>query len=222
VRAFNVSREQVAYARERVRAEGLAGRVEYVEDDYRTISGTCDAFASVGMLEHVGLAHYRELGAVIRRCLRPSGLGLIHSIGRNRPCATSPWLERHIFPGAYMPTLAEMMGVLGPSGHSVLDVENLRLHYARTLEHWLRRFDGVAGRVAEAFGERFVRTWRLYLAASLAGFTSGLIQLFQVVFAHAANNEVPWTRDHLYIPGGPARDGAGPGARGGRGHHGGA
>src|SRR6185312_5702312 len=133
------------------------------EDDYRNVSGTCDAFASVGMLEHVGPEHYRELGAVIRRCLKPAGLGLIHSIGRNRPCVTNPWLERRIFPGAYMPTLAEMtLGVFEPAGFSVLDVENLRLHYARTLGHWLRRFDGVADRVGEKFGQRFVRTWRLY------------------------------------------------------------
>jgi cyclopropane-fatty-acyl-phospholipid synthase len=204
VRAFNVSREQIAYARERTATEGLSTQVEYLEADYRDISGTCDAFVSVGMLEHVGLAHYRELGTVIRRCLKPLGLGLIHSIGRNTPCATNAWLERHIFPGAYMPTLAQMMEVVQPSGFSVLDVENLRLHYARTLGHWLDRFEGVASQVADEFGERFVRTWRLYLAASLAGFTSGSMQLFQIVFAHAGNNDIPWTRGHLYAPSEPA------------------
>jgi cyclopropane-fatty-acyl-phospholipid synthase len=81
-------------------------------------------------------------------------------------------------------------------------VENLRLHYARTLEHWLRRFDQVSDRVEAMFDRRFVRTWRLYLASSLAGFTSGCIQLFQVVFAHAANNDIPWTRAHVYAGGG--------------------
>ncbi len=198
VRAFNISREQVAYARARAREEGLDRRVEYVEDDYRNVSGACDAFVSVGMLEHVGVGNYRELGSVIRRCLKPTGLGLIHSIGRNRPGATSAWLERRVFPGAYLPTLAEMMGVLEPWGFSVLDVENLRLHYARTLEHWLRRFDGAAGRVAERFGQRFVRAWRLYLAASLAGFTTGWFQLFQILFAPSANNDIPWTRAEVY------------------------
>ena len=77
--------------------------------------------------------HYRELGGVIRRCLKPDGRGLVHSIGRNFPEPTSPWLEKRIFPGSYMPSLSEMMGVFEPCGFSVLDVENLRLHYAKTL-----------------------------------------------------------------------------------------
>ena len=198
VRAFNISREQIAYARSRARAEGLADRVEFVEDDYRNITGRCDAFVSVGMLEHVGPEHYRALGGVIQRCLRPAGLGLIHSIARNQPAATDPWLERRIFPGGYMPALREMMAVLEPWNLSVLDVENLRLHYAKTLEHWLKRFERVADRVEQMFDRRFVRMWRLYLASSLAAFTTGSTQLFQVVFAHGDNNAVPWSRAHLY------------------------
>jgi cyclopropane-fatty-acyl-phospholipid synthase len=198
VTAFNISREQVAFARARAAAEGLGGRVRFVQDDYRNISGRFDAFVSVGMLEHVGRAHYRDLGAVIHRCLKPAGLGLIHSIGRNRPAPTNSWLESRVFPGAYMPSLREIMAVFEPWDFSVLDVENLRLHYARTLEHWLKRFDRVSGQVEAMFDPRFVRAWRLYLASSLAGFTTGFVQLFQVVFAHGANNEVPWSRAHVY------------------------
>jgi cyclopropane-fatty-acyl-phospholipid synthase len=198
VRAYNISHEQIVYARDRARAEGLDGRVEYVEDDYRAIKGECDVFASVGMLEHVGRGCYRELGGVIRRVLRPHGRGLVHSIGKARPGPTSPWLEKRIFPGSYIPSLGEMMGVFEPWSFSVLDVENLRLHYARTLEHWLRRFEAAAGRVEGMFGRQFVRTWRLYLAASLAGFTAGGVQLFQIVFAPLGDNTVPWTRGHLY------------------------
>jgi cyclopropane-fatty-acyl-phospholipid synthase len=210
VRAFNISRQQVAYARQRARAEGLDHRVEFVEDDYRTITGTCDAFASVGMLEHVGPDHYRRLGAVIRRCLKPTGLGLIHSIGRNRPAPTNAWLERRIFPGSYMPSLRELLDVLEPWNFSVLDVENLRLHYALTLRHWLDRFEKAADRVRAMFDEPFVRTWRLYLASSVAGFSTGHVQLFQVVFAHGGSNQVPWTRADLY-DGRPAGGLRGPG-----------
>jgi cyclopropane-fatty-acyl-phospholipid synthase len=198
VRAFNISHEQIAYARERARAEGLSHQVEFIEDDYRAIKGSCDAFASVGMLEHVGSDHYGNLGHVIRRCLKPTGLGLIHTIGRNRPSPTNAWLEQRIFPGAYMPSLSEIMAVFEPSAFSVLDVENLRLHYALTLLHWLRRFDQAAERIAAQFDARLVRAWRLYLASSMAGFTTGFIQLFQIVFAPARNNDIPWTRDHLY------------------------
>ena len=200
VRAFNLSHEQVEYARVRAKAEGLDRQVQFVEDDYRNISGDCDAFVSVGMLEHVGVRHYRDLGGIIHRCLKPTGRGLIHTIGRNRPCPTNVWLEKRIFPGAYMPTLREIMVIFEPWDFSVLDVENLRLHYARTLAHWLARFDEAAGRVREMFDERLVRAWRLYLASSLAGFTTGWVQLFQVVFAHSANNDIPWTRGHVYEP----------------------
>jgi cyclopropane-fatty-acyl-phospholipid synthase len=198
VRAFNISHEQIAFARDRARAAGLSGQVEYVEDDYRNISGECDAFVSVGMLEHVGLQHYEQLGRLIRRCLRPAGLGLIHSIGKSRQSPMNPWMETRIFPGSYLPTLREMMRVFEPCGFSVLDVENLRLHYAKTLEHWLERFDKAADRVEAMFDPSFVRSWRLYLAGSIAGFTTGSIELFQIVFADPASHAIPWTRAHVY------------------------
>jgi cyclopropane-fatty-acyl-phospholipid synthase len=91
-----------------------------------------------------------------------------------------------------------MMAILEPAEFSVLDVENIRLHYALTLEHWLRRFEAARDRVCDMYGEVFVRTWRLYLAGSLAAFNVGKLQLFQVLFARGATNEVPWTRAHLY------------------------
>ena len=198
VRAFNISCEQIAFARERARAEGMEGRVEFIEDDYRNVTGSCDVFVSVGMLEHVGPEHYADLGRVIDRTLGADGRGLLHFIGRNRPIEFSPWVQRRIFPGAYPPTLAEAAAVLEPANLSVLDVENLRLHYARTLEHWLARFESRQDEVARRFDERFVRTWRLYLAGSIAAFRTGSLQLFQVLFARGCSNAVPWTRAHLY------------------------
>jgi cyclopropane-fatty-acyl-phospholipid synthase len=131
VRAFNISHEQIVYARARAQAEGLSSQVEYVEDDYRNISGRYDAFVSVGMLEHVGLENYGELGRIVNRCLPRHGRGLIHSIGRNYPAPLHAWIERRIFPGAYAPSIAEMMQIFEPWDLSVLDVENLRLHYAQ-------------------------------------------------------------------------------------------
>jgi cyclopropane-fatty-acyl-phospholipid synthase len=198
VRAFNISREQIAYAREQAKKAGLAGRVDFIEDDYRNISGSHDVFVSVGMLEHVGTAQYRELGRVMDRCLLPHGRGLLHTIGRNRPARLNAWVQKHIFPGAHPPTLREMMDIFEPSGFSVLDVENLRLHYARTLEHWLVRFERSAQRVARMFDDAFVRAWRLYLAGSIAAFATGSLQLFQVSFARPRHNDIPWTRAHLY------------------------
>jgi cyclopropane-fatty-acyl-phospholipid synthase len=199
VKAFNISHEQIAYARRRAEAEGLASRVEFIEDDYRNIAGQYDVFVSVGMLEHVGPNHYRELGRTVDRVLSPTGRGLIHSIGQN--CSgrsLNAWIRRRIFPGAYAPGLKEIAALLEPWSFSVLDVENLRLHYAETLRHWLARFEAAEDRVLRMFDPTFVRMWRLYLAGSMAAFLAGELQLFQVVFARPQVNAIPWTRAGVY------------------------
>ena len=196
--AYNNSTEQVALARERAAARNLDTKVTFVEGDYRTIDDHCDAFVSVGMLEHVGLANFRVLGGLIKRCLRPDGLGLIHTIGRSYPDKTDPWIVKHIFPGGHIPSLSEMMRIFEPYKYSVLDVENLRPHYARTCASWLDNFDEVAEQVAAMYDEEFVRMWRIYLAGSSAGFSSGTLQLFQVLFTQRGNNDVPWTREYQY------------------------
>ena len=198
VRAFNISREQVAYARERASREGMDAMVEFVHDDYRNIEGTCDAFVSVGMLEHVGVRNYHALGEVIARTLASNGLALIHSVGRNRPTPVNAWLEQRIFPGSYPPSLREMMAIFEPFNFSIIDVENLRLHYARTLREWLERFDRAADTVRAMYDDAFIRAWRLYLAGCSAAFFANSIQLFQVVCAPSDNNDVPWTRAHVY------------------------
>jgi len=166
VRAYNISREQIAYARQQARAQGLEDRVAFIEADYRAMRGDYDVFVSVSMLEHVGRRHYQELGMVIDRCLGKQGRGFIHAIGTDCSGPLNPWIEQRIFPGSYPPTLGEMMDVLESAGLSVLDVENLRLHYAKTLEHRLARFEASTDRVEAMFGPNFVRAWRLYLAGS--------------------------------------------------------
>ena len=198
VRAYNISGEQLQYARERAKREGLDSQVEFIEGDWREISGDCDAFVSVGMLEHVGRDHFQDLGACIRRCLHDDGRLLIHSIGRNWARPMNPWIVRHIFPGANPPSIREMMDIFEPSDLSILDVENLRPHYARTLELWLERFTCNSERVRTLFDDEFVRIWTLYLSGSTAGFRSGDLQLFQIVAAPAGNNKSPWHRGHLY------------------------
>ncbi len=198
VRAWNISREQVRFATERARGAGLGDRVSFIEDDYRNIRGECDAFVSVGMLEHVGPENYRALGAVIERSLAPQGVGLIHTIGRNRPEAMNGWIERRIFPGAQPPSLGEMAEIFEPFSFSVLDVENLRLHYAETLRHWMARYLAAIDEVRASRGAEFARAWQLYLAGSIAAFTTGRMQLFQVLFAREGNNSLPATRRHLY------------------------
>jgi cyclopropane-fatty-acyl-phospholipid synthase len=198
VRAYNISPAQIAFARARAAELGLTAQVEFIQADYRDIRDSCDAFVSVGMLEHVGLSDFTELGALINRCLKPEGRGLIHSIGRDQPASMNAWIERYIFPGACPPSLSQMMNIFEPNGLSVLDVENLRLHYVQTIRAWLQRFEAAAGDVARMFDDAFVRTWRLYLAGSLAAFRAGDLQLFQVCFSRNGNNLIPWSRRDLY------------------------
>lgn len=198
VTAYNISHEQVDYARAWARRERLHERIEFIEDDYRAIRDKFDVFVSAGMLEHVGLDNYATLGKVIDTALTEAGRGLVHSIARDRPGPMNSWISRRIFPGAYPPSLSEMMTLFEPQGFSVLDVENLRLHYAKTLTHWLARFDANAARIEDMFDATFVRVWRLYLAGSLAAFTSGEMQLFQVLFNRHGNNQIPWTRADFY------------------------
>jgi len=100
--------------------------------------------------------------------------------------------------------LREITSFLEPCRFSVLDVENLRLHYAQTLRHWLARFDAAEDRVLRMFDPMFVRMWRLYLTGSTAAFLAGELQLFQIVFARPQVNEIPWTRAAMYQPSQPA------------------
>ena len=198
VTAFNISKEQIAYARQRAKEEGLQDAVDFVQDDYRNISGKFDRFVSVGMLEHVGVENYRELGDVVHRSLASDGVALLHSVGRSRPTPPNAWLERRIFPGSYPPSLREIMNILEPRAFSIIDIENLRLHYAETLMEWLRRFDNNADTIRSMYDENFIRAWRLYLAGCAAAFLASSIQLFQVVFTPDSHNTVPLTRGHLY------------------------
>jgi cyclopropane-fatty-acyl-phospholipid synthase len=200
VRAFNVSKEQLQYARARAIRENLSTRVEFIDDDYRNASGVYDVFVSVGMLEHIGLRHLRSLGTVLRRTLkRDGGRGLLHFIGRDVRRPLNSWIRRRIFPGGYPPTLAEVTThVLAPAALSVLDVENLRLHYARTLALWSERFANAKDEVRSRFGPEFTRAWELYLAGSEAAFTTGWMQLFQIVFAPRESAPPSWTRSDPY------------------------
>ena len=198
VKSYNISHEQIVYATERAKREGYDHLVEYVEDDYRQISGTFDRFVSVGMLEHVGKGNYAALGDLINKALKDDGIGMIHSIGQMQPRPVNAWLRKHIFPGGYPPSLGEMMEIFEAHEFSVWDVENLRLHYAKTLEHWLERFENHSDAIHQMYDKRFYRIYKLYLASSKAAFLGGGLQLFQITFGRCGFNHIPWTRMYMY------------------------
>jgi cyclopropane-fatty-acyl-phospholipid synthase len=197
VTGITLSTEQLAEAQARAAAEGLADRVTFELLDYRKLHRRFDRIVSVGMFEHVGVTHYREFLAVIRRCLAPDGIALLHSIGRSDgPSVTNPWLAKYIFPGGYSPALSEVFASVEKSGLIVSDVEILRLHYAETLRHWRRRFAANRDAIAAIYDERFCRMFDLYLSGSELAFRRQgyMVWQMQMVREHAA---VPFTRDYI-------------------------
>ena len=193
-----LSRNQAALAEERIRKAGLEDRVQVRLCDYRELSGRFDRWVSVGMLEHVGRAFLPRFARNIRRRLRPGGLGLLHFIGKDRAGPGDPWTLTYIFPGAYLPSLPEVLGAMGRFGLCTLDVENLRAHYPLTLDRWRERFERQVREIRHAYGERFVRMWRLYLVASAASFRYGECRVFQVLFGHGSEAALPLAREHRF------------------------
>ena len=204
VKSFNISKEQIAFARERAARLGIdSERIEYVHDDYRNIPNhvaSCDKFASICMLEHVGRESYTAFHQLVAQVLRKPGLAMLQFISRTNPSPISnPWLEKYVFPGYYNPSLGELIKPLEAAHRELhlVDVENMRYHYALTLHHWLERFERNADRIRAQWGEAVVRTFRLYLNGGLADFAHGAGTLvYQVLLANGFDNGAPLTRHH--------------------------
>jgi cyclopropane-fatty-acyl-phospholipid synthase len=194
---FTLSHEQHEHANERFRSLGLYPQVRAELRDYREAEGEYDKFVSIGMFEHVGKEYYGTFFSKVRELLGRGGIGLLHTIARDNPSSIDPWLARYIFPGAHLPTLAQMAGPMGDRDLVITDVENLRLHYALTLDEWAGRFEQQVEQVRERFGQEFVRMWRLYLNGSAAAFRWGGNRLLQLTFTRGLRNDLPLTRDHI-------------------------
>ena len=197
VTGLTLSQEQVAVASGRAASEGLSDQVRFALRDYREHQGTYDRVVSVGMFEHVGVAHYRSYFDMLRERLNPDGVALVHSIGRaDIPGFTDPWLRKYIFPGGYCPALSEVLAAVEQSGLWVTDIEILRLHYAETLRHWFDRFQANRDRAKAIYDERFCRLWGFYLAACEAAFRNGPMMVFQLQLARR-RDATPLTRDYI-------------------------
>jgi cyclopropane-fatty-acyl-phospholipid synthase len=211
VTAINVSPAQIAVARERAQAAGVSDRVEFVECDYRKLTGRFDRVVSVGMMEHVGIGHFAEYFGKIGELLTDDGYALVHCIGRMKPPGTTgPFIRKYIFPGAYAPSLSEVFAATERVGLWVADMEVLRRHYDYTLQHWRDRFAANRARAVAISGERFCRMWEYYLAALQVGFRNGSNMVFQLLLSRRIE-AVPIARDFMVvgarsemIPGGPS------------------
>ena len=197
VLGITLSSEQLAEARARAAAAGLADRVRFELLDYRAVNQRFDRIVSVGMFEHVGIVHYGTFFAALKRCLAPDGIALLHAIGRSDgPGATNRWIGKYIFPGGYSPALSEVLPAVERTGLWVTDIEILRLHYAETLARWRRRFLANRDTIASLTDERFCRMWEFYLVGSELAFRREGHMVFQMQLARE-QTAVPLTRDYI-------------------------
>ncbi|NRB03291.1 MAG: class I SAM-dependent methyltransferase [Rhodobacteraceae bacterium] len=198
VTGITLSENQLATARKRAEAEGLADRVTFRLQDYRHEKATYDRIVSVGMLEHVGVPNYGTYFDKVAELLAPDGVALIHTIGRSAPpMSHSQWINKYIFPGGYVPSLSELAPALESSGLWQTDIEIWRLHYAKTLRHWRQRFEANVDQIRGMYDDRFVRMFRYYLTVCILAFEHQAQAVYHVQLAHR-RDAVPLTRDYLY------------------------
>jgi len=195
---ITLSKNQFQYANRKIKELGLQNQLKVLYQDYRQFSGKFDKIVSIGMMEHVGKRFIPTFIQKVSDLLKTGGLALLHTIGKDTPSAGDPWTFSYIFPGAYVPTLHEIVNEMGKTGFSILDVENLRMHYAKTLEKWAENFEGNIEKIRKLFDEGFVRQWRLFLNSTAAGFKYGNSRLFQILVSKGLDNTLPVTRAHVY------------------------
>jgi cyclopropane-fatty-acyl-phospholipid synthase len=202
-----LSKEQYEYVAEVVAKEGLQGKIKILLKDYREITGKFDKFVSIGMFEHVGKEFYPDFFSAIKRLLKPGGLGVLHHIGTIEDRPTDPWVTKYIFPGGWVPTLPVVLDEMNRSGLVYYDIEDLRMHYAKTLDYWIANFEnrieGVERVMLDNLGgqdkvREFVLMWRLYLNGSSSAFKYGTNRLYQTVFSNGLRNDLPLTRKYIY------------------------
>ncbi len=197
-----LSREQYLFATELAKKEGVSDLATFKNIDYLDLVPSkkqYDRVVSVGLMEHVGKGNHRQYFDVVNALLKPEGVSVLHSIMQQKDDPTPAWIDKYIFPGGYLPGLREIIALLPEYNFRPLDVENLRPHYALTLEEWLRRFEEHLPQIRKmGYDERFIRMWRLYLVGSIASFRTGNNDLIQIVFSKGVNEDLPLTREGLY------------------------
>ena len=199
---ITLSSEQFAKVNERIKEEGLSDLVEVQLLDYREIKNrTFDRIVSVGMIEHVGKDHLSEYFSEVNNLLTQGGLSMVHGITgieEYEDGGTNSWIDKYIFPGGYIPSVKKLVSYMESEKFYLTDIESLRRHYGKTLEHWAINFENALPEISKTKDETFIRMWRLYLNSCAASFNCGNLDLHQFLFTKEINNELPWTREYIY------------------------
>ncbi|MET0125311.1 C17 cyclopropane fatty acid synthase CfaB [Pseudomonas caspiana] len=209
VLGITLSREQLKLARARVKAEGLEDKVDLQLLDYRDLpqDGRFDKVVSVGMFEHVGHANLALYAQRLFGAVKEGGLVMNHGItakhidGRPVGRGAGEFIGRYVFPNGELPHVSKISADISEAGLEVVDVESLRLHYAKTLEHWSTRLETHLEQAAAMVPEQTLRIWRLYLAGCAYGFAHGWINLHQILAVKPradGSHDLPWTRADIY------------------------
>ena len=197
VTGVTLSHEQHELSNKRAAEMNLAPRARFLLKDYRALDEQFDRIVSVGMFEHVGVGHYAEFFKKISTLLKSDGAAVLHSINRaDGPGITGAWIQKYIFPGGYVPSLSEVIPHMEREKLYITDIEILRMHYARTLKEWGRRFTANRKRAAEIYDERFCRMWDFYLAGSEGSFLYAEMNNFQIQFSKN-QHALPYTRTYI-------------------------
>jgi len=202
---INTTTEQVSELAAEIARRGLTDKINLVECDFREIPGQYDKLLSIGTLEHAGRDQLFDVVKAHADAMKPGALGVIHFIGHFGRYETEFFIRKYIFPGGWIPSLAEAIEAMERAGLEVIDVENLRRHYAHTLDAWAERFDASWEKIQaldpERFNERFRRIWRTYLWSCAEMFRSrnGRTHLFQVLVSKGnIGSNYPMSRTFLY------------------------
>lgn len=206
---LNTATEQVEWLRDEIERRGLEASLQVREADFRNVDEQYDKVVSIGTLEHAGRDQLPEVVRAHAQFLKPGGLGILHFIGHVGRFETELFIRKHVFPGGWIPSLADVIMEMEGNGLEVLDIENLRRHYAPTLDAWAERFEkhwpAIQRLDPQRFDERFRRIWRTYLVGCAEMFRSpaGYTHLFQIIFSkgNVTPRSYPMDRAHLYVPG---------------------
>ena len=194
---ITLSTEQYDGFKKRIEEKGLEHLLDVRLMDYRDLpqSGMkFDRVVSVGMVEHVGRENYGRFMDCVDKVLNPGGVFLLHFISSQKEHAGDPWIKKYIFPGGVIPSLREIISLMAEHDFHILDVENLRNHYNKTLLCWEKNFKEHEKEIKDMFDEEFVRMWDLYLCSCAATFHNGVIDLHQILVSKGVNNELPMVR----------------------------
>ena len=201
-----LSQNQFDLATERVRAAGLADRIEIRLQDYRDVSGRFDRITSVGMFEHVGRKNLPGYFKRVQELLADDGVVMNHGITSSDPqgggvsYGGGDFIDRYVFPNGELPHISFALQAMQQGGLEAFDVENLRRHYAKTLRLWSDSYEARSDKARVLVGEEKFRIWRVYLAGCAYAFENDDVAIYQIVGRKAgrAAQSLPWSRRYMY------------------------